>query len=469
MIRRRLGLALVLVILALVASACGVTGGSGMVVNAVLPSASNIFVGSEVRILGVQVGTVSDIQPSGQVVNVEMTVDPSYDLPADVGAELVAVTLLGERIMEFSPAYTGGPTLSSGDTIPVERTAVPAEVDDVIRSFENFLDALDEGALADLIDAATDTLAGQGPGLNDLIDQGAQTLRILDDAAGDLNGVVSEFADFNEALATRSGEIGETIRQFDETLRFLVEERDEIIGTVQALRRLAVELRPLLDEHTEPLIEDLETLATTLGTVDRNLDNIADFYDNTASLFGDFGPRVPDFETARLKLDNESNNLGDAITRRLTERLTGLCLRLGIDECASNAFWEPFMGTVFCAPGSPGCDGQPQLTAALASALSSLPEDAQQQMATELQSSAEGGTESPPGEPIAPQGPAAQEPQQQEQAPQAPAPDQGPADQGSAEETPPPSAQPLPLPDPRLSDDQPSSGGGARDGLTGGE
>src|SRR3712207_7459522 len=47
-------------------------------------SASNLFVGSEVRVLGLPVGKISAITPQGDVVKVDMAIDAGRKLPADV-------------------------------------------------------------------------------------------------------------------------------------------------------------------------------------------------------------------------------------------------------------------------------------------------------------------------------------------------------------------------------------------------
>ena len=94
---RRWALALVLCMVAL---GCGETGGEApRSISAVFPRASNVFVGSEVRVLGVQVGTITEIVPQGDTVRVAMEVSDEQPLPEDVGAALVPTSLLGERVI----------------------------------------------------------------------------------------------------------------------------------------------------------------------------------------------------------------------------------------------------------------------------------------------------------------------------------------------------------------------------------
>jgi virulence factor Mce-like protein len=306
--------------------------------TAVFDNATNLFVGSEVRVLGLEVGQVTAIAPRGEVVEVEMAVDADQPLPADATAEIKPIALLGERIVQIGPPYTGGPRLEDGATIGRERTGEPAEVDEVLASFEQFLEGLDRRALADLIDSMAGTLSGQGKGLNELVDEGSETVRVLADASDDLNALVTEFAELNETLATRDERIGSTLEEFSTTLQTLVEEREEILGTVGELHRLTAELRPLLDAHGDELVGDLEQVTTSLSTVERNLERLGDAARGANELFAGTGEAIQ-WDLGALNLHNKTEDIGGLVVDRVVQRLVGLCLRLEIEECAEAEFF----------------------------------------------------------------------------------------------------------------------------------
>jgi phospholipid/cholesterol/gamma-HCH transport system substrate-binding protein len=353
----RLRFVALLVALGLLASACGLFGDDEHTeLVAYMENVNNLFEGSEVRVLGLKVGNVTAIIPTGDVVRVEMRVDGDRELPADVQAHLLPTSLLGERFVQLDPPYTGGAAFPDGGEIPLERTTIPVDIDDVLHSFENFLRSLDRDVLADLIDALADTFAGQGEGLNELIAEGSESVRVLADSSEDLNALVVEFASLNETLATRDDVIGRTMDRFSVVLQTLIGEREQIIESIINLRRLTVELRPLLDDHTDPLIQDLEQLATTLSTVERNLDRVGDMIRGSRMLFEGAG-RAVEWEEARIALNNQAGMLGEAIALRLSTRLTGLCLRLGVEECSTPDFFDPIIWGLLCTEG-PNCPEQ---------------------------------------------------------------------------------------------------------------
>ena len=58
--------------------------------------------------LGVSVGTVDKITPSGTDVVVEMVYDEDVNLPEDAEAVIITPSIVGDRYVQITPVYTGG-------------------------------------------------------------------------------------------------------------------------------------------------------------------------------------------------------------------------------------------------------------------------------------------------------------------------------------------------------------------------
>lgn len=127
---------------AVIVAAALVTGGvlvyqashKGKQVTAYFSEAIGVYPGSTVRVLGVPVGTVNAVQPEGTEVKVTMTVSAGVPVPADAKAVVVAASVVSDRYVQLTPAYTSGPQLAADAVIPVSRTAVPVEVDQIYTS-----------------------------------------------------------------------------------------------------------------------------------------------------------------------------------------------------------------------------------------------------------------------------------------------------------------------------------------------
>lgn len=360
----------------LLAAACLPGGAGARTVHAVVENSNNLFVGSEVRVLGLTAGEVTGLAAEGADVWVTMRVRGDVEIAADSRAKITPSALLGERFVALDPAAGRAGLLEDGAVIPLERTAVPAEIDEVLASFERFLEDLDPETVAELVDVAAETLEGQGEGLNALLDDGATTVRVLSEASDDLMTTVSALAQVTETLAAREQRLGPLIEDWSAVAGTIGEESDELVEGIGHLRRLTGELRPLLDRHGEPLADDLRVATTALATAARNQERIGTMLRGGHMLFEGAG-RAFDYEHARLRLHSHGDELGQAVADRLANRLVGLCLRVGADECADLAFWRAHLPAVTCLEALRDCEAaQTSLRDALAAALGLLPEEA---------------------------------------------------------------------------------------------
>ena len=83
-------------------------------ITAYFDKAVGIYEGSDVRVLGVEVGKVTSVEPQGDLVKVGLRVDRGVDIPADARAVQITPSVVADRYVQLTPAYTGGDTMSSG-------------------------------------------------------------------------------------------------------------------------------------------------------------------------------------------------------------------------------------------------------------------------------------------------------------------------------------------------------------------
>ncbi len=87
-------------------------------IAAIFPNASGVSTGTDVRVAGLKVGSVTGLSLDSQSyqVKVAIALDPSANLPADTSASITSEGLLGSTFIAMNPG--GSPTkLRSGDTI----------------------------------------------------------------------------------------------------------------------------------------------------------------------------------------------------------------------------------------------------------------------------------------------------------------------------------------------------------------
>ena len=345
--------------LALLLTGCGLLGGNGdYTVTAELSRSYNLFPGSPVRVVGIDVGTIADVQvpEGGQTVQVTMRIDGDVDLPQDATATVVPEALLGERYIQL-PAYEDGDRLEDGDVIPLERTEVPAEFDEVLESLNQFVGGLDEDEVARFVSNFAETFDGQGEQLGRTIDQAHEAIGVLKDNDEELVALVSRLADLNATLATRDQQLGAIIRDFDTLATSLVDDRQDIDAALGGLVRVTRELAELLETNRETLEQDIGTLTRVGRTAQRNLDYVSIGVLHSAELFR-HAERVIERDRNMIPLQNQTGELIPQLTESIVFRLEGLCLQAGLpeDECSVELI-EGLLGGDVCLPPFIPCPG----------------------------------------------------------------------------------------------------------------
>src|SRR5688572_33167200 len=102
--------------------------GGDRTVSAHFDRAVAVYPGTDLRVMGVQIGEVTAVVPDGNSVRVEMVYDEKYKLPADASAAVVTPTLVADRYVQVFPAYGKGAVMPDGADIPLSRTQTPIEL-----------------------------------------------------------------------------------------------------------------------------------------------------------------------------------------------------------------------------------------------------------------------------------------------------------------------------------------------------
>ncbi|MGH7291208.1 MAG: MCE family protein, partial [Myxococcota bacterium] len=185
-------------------------------IEAFFPTATAIYPGDDVRVAGVKVGTIDSIEPQGNQAKMILSIDAKVPVPADAKAVIVAQNLVAARYVQLTPSYKssgGGPKMADGAVIPLDRTGVPVEWDEVKTQLQRL--ATDLGPSSDVsatsvgrfIDSAANALDGNGEKLRETLKQLSGVGRILAEGGGDFVGIIKNLQVFVTALRDSNEQI----------------------------------------------------------------------------------------------------------------------------------------------------------------------------------------------------------------------------------------------------------------------
>ncbi|MCV7342933.1 MCE family protein [Mycolicibacterium rhodesiae] len=184
-------------------------------VNALFTTATGIYPGDDVRVSGVKVGTIKAIEPQGTQTKLVLDVDRDVPIPADAKAVIVAQNLVAARYVQLTPAYRNnvGPKMADNAVIPLDRTAIPVEWDEVKEQLTRL--ATDLGpqsgvsgtSVSRFIDSAANALDGNGDKLRQTITELAGVSRVLANGSGNIVDIIKNLQTFVTTLRDSSEQV----------------------------------------------------------------------------------------------------------------------------------------------------------------------------------------------------------------------------------------------------------------------
>jgi virulence factor Mce-like protein len=289
-------------------------------VRAIFDNSSTVVQGEDVKIAGVPVGVVSDLNVTDdKQAAITMRIDDTDFTPwkTDAKCTIRAQGLIGEKFIECEPGSTDAPPLKrieEGDgegerLLAVEHTSSPVDIDlvnDIMRlpyrqRFSLLLNEFGTG------------LAGRGEELNEVIHRANpalretdQVLKILADQNRDLarladnsDRVLGPLARDKEAFAdfiVKANETGEASAERSEDIRRGIELLPDFLAQLEPLM---ADLEDFADQGT-PVLADLGVAAPALGRLIEAQGTLADSSRESLPSLGDALERGrPDLLRAR--------------------------------------------------------------------------------------------------------------------------------------------------------------------------
>ena len=249
-------------------------------VTAHFPRAVSVYEGTDVRVLGVNVGRVTAVIPEGNSVRVEMEYDADVDLPKGAQAVVVTPTLVADRFVQLTPVYSSGPAMKDGADIPLPDSGVPVELDRIYASIRDLAEALGpngvnkDGTLNHLLEAGANALDGQGQRGNEMIRQLSAAAATFGEGAGPLFDTVTELAQFTDTLATNDKLVRAFVKDLAGVSASLVSERAEIQKALAAVADSVGTVKTFVQDNRKALVTDVEKLTRLMKTINSERDSI---------------------------------------------------------------------------------------------------------------------------------------------------------------------------------------------------
>ncbi|MET0897248.1 MAG: MCE family protein [Mycobacterium sp.] len=305
-------------------------------------NSNGIFVGDDVKILGVSVGKIDKIEPEPERVKISFWYDSKHKVPADALAAILSPALVTGRAIQLTPAYTGGPVLESDAVIPQDRTAVPVEYDQFRQQLQRLTDTLEPteaggvSTLGSAINTAADNLRGQGADIRNTVIQLSQAFSALGDHSTDIFSTVRNLSILVAALQQSTDLMRQLNQNLADVTGLLADDPDEISSAVRDLNVAVREVQTFVADNRETLGTTSDKLASVTGILNDNLDDVKQLLHiapNTLQNYINIYQPAQGAATSVLAINNFSNPISflcgaiQAASRLGAEQSSKLCVQ----------------------------------------------------------------------------------------------------------------------------------------------
>jgi phospholipid/cholesterol/gamma-HCH transport system substrate-binding protein len=243
-----------------------------------LPDAGGLYPRANVTWRGTEVGRVKDVRltADGGVV-ADLTLSSKVKIPADLDAQVLSVSAIGEQYVALLPRSDNRPYLKAGDVIPASRVYVPPNVNAVLTDINRGLQAIPHDNLKTVVDEAYTAVGGLGPEISRFV-KSSTTLAIdgrknLDE----LTTLIDQSKPVLDSQTSTSGAIQAWAAHLDNITGQLQQQDQALAGVINKGAPAADEVRALFDrlQPTLPVVlANLVSIGQVAVTYQPNLEQL---------------------------------------------------------------------------------------------------------------------------------------------------------------------------------------------------
>jgi phospholipid/cholesterol/gamma-HCH transport system substrate-binding protein len=253
--------------------------------------ASGLIAGSDVRIAGVRVGQVTDVQlVDRDVAEVTFAVDETRRLPVGSIFAIKYQNLVGQRYLEISRG--NGPMnamLRPGATVPESQTRPPLNLTVVFNGFKPLFQALSPSDINQLSFEIVQVLQGEGSTVNSLLARTASLTSTLADRDAVIGSLITNLNTVLDTVNARDERLSGLIVSLQQLVSGLAADRVAIGSTLQPIADLTTTTAGLLAEARPPLRDDIVQLGRLSANLNANRDDVERFLRLTPQKANNFG------------------------------------------------------------------------------------------------------------------------------------------------------------------------------------
>ncbi|UYQ65289.1 MCE family protein [Streptomyces peucetius] len=242
--------------------------GNGEAYSAAFSEAGGLKPGDEVRIAGVKVGKVDEVDLDGDHVKVTFRIKGDPHFGTGTGASIRIKTILGAKYLALQPKGPG--QLPPGSEIPLERTTPAYDVVQAFSDLTTTTEQVDTERLAKALDTVSATFEDSPEEVRASIKGLSEISKTVAKRDEDLRELLKHANSVTKVLSERSGEFTTLVKDGDKLFKEISRRREAIHTLLKSSAALGVQLSGLVADNEKEIGPALKGLNQVVRMLERN-------------------------------------------------------------------------------------------------------------------------------------------------------------------------------------------------------
>jgi phospholipid/cholesterol/gamma-HCH transport system substrate-binding protein len=237
--------------------------------EAVFSDVTGVNTGDDIRIAGVKVGSVEEIELENRdLARVTFEVDADTPLDQSTEARIRYRNLVGQRYIALTPGAGPSGELEEGATIPLARTDPALDLTVLFNGFKPLFEALSPKDVNQLSYEIIRVFQGEGGTVESLLASTASVTNTIANRDRVVGALIDNLNDVLTTLSRRDDELSSLIVELQQFVSGLTQDRKPILDSLDAVSQLSSETSELVVETRPALVADIKELRRVTGVLD---------------------------------------------------------------------------------------------------------------------------------------------------------------------------------------------------------
>ena len=241
-------------------------GSDAVVYHVQIANVSTLESNSPVLMNDVGIGSVGRMDVKDWHANVEISVKPDVDVPANVVASVGQTSLLGSMHLALNPPLGQQPEgkLQPGATIGLNESSTYPTTEQTLSSLSVVVNAGGLGQLGDIVHTFNQALSGREQDWRNLLTRLDEFIGTLDQQRQSLVATIESLNRVASTFAGRSDAINQALQRIPRALEVLDRERPQLTTALTKLGTFSDTATRLVNDTQADLVNNLKNLEPTI-------------------------------------------------------------------------------------------------------------------------------------------------------------------------------------------------------------